>query len=88
MFWSPGKSERMVSVVDDCAAYLSKNGNGHHASVAAGREDVGREEPLPASRRQSTGVLIPMMVGSQMILAPRSEHGVGLDWPRSIPAKE
>jgi hypothetical protein len=68
--------------------YLKKNGSGHQAAAMnTCADDSG--EAVPVERRpRNYGVLVPMMVGSQMILMPRSEHGVIADWPRSIPAKE
>jgi hypothetical protein len=68
--------------------YLKKNGNGHQAAVDTCADDGGQPAALVERRPQSHGVLVPMMLGSQMVLMPRSEHGVVADWPRSIPTKE
>jgi hypothetical protein len=90
MFWSLRRADRHVSVFDELAQrYLSTNGSGNQTSTAldtCGNDEV--QTPPTACRQAAPSVLVPMMIGSQMILTSRSEQGVRPDWPTSIPAKE
>jgi hypothetical protein len=89
MFWSLKRADRHVSILDELAErYLSRNGNGQTSAAldSCGSDEVRIE---PAARRPAApDGLVPMMVGSQMILTHRSAQGVRLDWPTSIPARE
>lgn len=56
--------------------------------AAVKNADQRSAQNLGGRRRPVYNVLVPMMIGSQMVLIPRPEGGRSLDWPTSIPAKE
>lgn len=71
--------------------YTQRNRNGHECQLSVGEDekDIGAKMIMAINHRQSSrAVLIPTMMGGQMMLVPRPEHGGGVDWPTSIPAKE